>query len=137
MVKKNSHKQAPFGLHLMLEAYDCAPEVLKSEKLVLKILDDLPIKIGMNKLAPPVVLKAEANSKRDPGGWTGFVIIQESHISVHTFIKRGFVTADVYSCKEFDAQKAIKYFKRIFKTDDIEYNLVQRGIKYPSSDKYK
>lgn len=121
---------------MLLEAYDCDHKALDDEKLVRKILSDLPIKIGMHKLAEPVVIKAAANNKRDPGGWTGFVLIQESHISLHTFVKRGFVTADVYSCKEFDAQKAIKYFMKSFKTKDIQYAIVQRGTKYPNEDKY-
>lgn len=128
---KRSPKQIPFGLHLMLEAYNCDRKVLQDKKLVNKLLDTLPDEIGMKKLIEPVVIFAPGNDKRDPGGWSGFVIIQESHISIHTFIKRRFITADVYSCKEFDAMKAVEYFKRIFKTEDIEYGIEQRGIKYP------
>lgn len=134
-MKKPSAKSSPFGLHLLLEAYDCDEKTLDSERLVRKILSDLPIQIGMRKLAEPHVLKAAPNGKRDPGGWTGFVLIHESHISLHTFIKRGFVTADVYSCKEFDAMKAVDYFRKSFKTKDVQYAIIQRGIKYPPENK--
>lgn len=127
-------RQTPFGLHLMLEAYDCKPEVLNNPETVTKILAELPGLIGMRKLIEPVVIKADGNSKRDPGGWSGFVIIQESHIALHTFIKKRFVTADVYSCKDFDAEKAIGYFKKFFGTNDIEYGIEQRGIKYPAEN---
>lgn len=131
MKKTDKKRQIPFGLHLMLEAYDCSPDVLSNKDAVYKILDELPGLIGMRKLTEPSVIKAEGNNKRDPGGWSGFVIIQESHIAIHTFIKRGFVTADVYSCKDFDTSLAIKYFKQFFQTEDIEYGVEQRGIKYP------
>lgn len=131
---KAAQRQTPFGLHLMFEAYNCPPEVLNDTKLVYTILDELPDKIGMKKLIKPYVVFAEANDKRDPGGWSGFVIIQESHISLHTFIKRRFVTADVYSCKPFKPDIAVKFLKKAFKTNDIEYTVEVRGKKYPAKN---
>jgi S-adenosylmethionine decarboxylase len=124
-------KQVPFGLHLMIDAYNCDPAVLNDANVVYKILDELPEKIGMHKLIKPYVVFAEANDKKDPGGWSGFVIIQESHIAIHTFIKRRFITLDVYSCKEFDTDFAIKYFQNIFKTKEMEIETEVRGKKYP------
>ncbi|MBI2442422.1 MAG: S-adenosylmethionine decarboxylase [Candidatus Levybacteria bacterium] len=124
-------RKVPFGLHLMLDAYDCDPKVLNDANVVYKILDDLPEKIGMKKLIKPYVVFAEANDKNDPGGWSGFVIIQESHIAIHTFIKRRFITVDVYSCKSFDTGKTIQYFRDVFKTDDLETQIETRGKNYP------
>lgn len=124
-------KQVPFGLHLMLDAYNCDPKILNDKNIVYHILDILPEKIGMRKLMKPYVVFAEENDKRDPGGWSGFVMIQESHISLHTFVKRRFVTADVYSCKKFDAKEVIKYFEEVFKTKDVDCNVEVRGKRYP------
>lgn len=89
MAKKS--KNIPFGLHLMLDAYNCDPETLNDQNLVYNILDTLPEKIGMRKLMKPYVLFAEANDKRDPGGWSGFVrkmlfpLLIQSHHSVVFF----------------------------------------------------
>ena len=124
-------KLIPFGLHLMLDIYNCDPEALNDKELVYDILNNLPEKIGMRKIMKPHVLFAKANKKRDPGGWSGFVMIQESHVSLHTFIKRRFITADVYSCKKFDPKVILKYFKKAFKTKDIEHNVEVRGKRYP------
>ena len=118
----------------MLDAYNCDPKILNEADLVYKILDVLPEKIGLKKLMKPYVLFAKGNKKRDPGGWSGFVMIQESHISLHTFIKRRFITADVYSCKKFNAKKVINYFKKAFKTKDIETYVETRGKKYPDKN---
>lgn len=134
MKTKPTKKNIPFGLHLMIELYNCNPLALNDQHLVYEILDKLPDKIGMKKLIKPYVIFAEANAKRDPGGWSGFVIIQESHISLHTFIKRKFVTADVYSCKMFDIKIAIEYLKNSFKTLDIEHTVEIRGKRYPPED---
>lgn len=127
-------KPQPFGPHLMLEAYNCPPEVLNDANLAYKILDELPEKIKMHKMIKPYVVFAEGNGHKDPGGWSGFVLIQESHISLHTFIKRRFVTVDVYSCKDFDIEFAIQYFKDMFKTDDVEYTIEMRGKRYPQEN---
>lgn len=132
MAKKS--KNIPFGLHLTIDAYNCDPKTLNDQNLVYNILDTLPEKIGMKKLIKPYVLFAEANHKRDPGGWSGFIMIQESHISLHTFIKRRFITADIYSCKKFDTRIVLKYFKEIFKTKDMEYNVEKRGKRYPEKN---
>ena len=114
--------------------YNCDPKSLNDKRLVKKVLDVLPGKLGMKKLMKPHVLFAQPNGKKDPGGWSGFVMIQESHISIHTFIKRRFVTIDVYSCKEFDKDEAIKYFADSFGTNDSEIYIETRGKKYPAKN---
>ncbi len=118
----------------MLDGYNCDPKPLSDANLVYKTLDILPEKIGMRKLMKPYVVFAAANDKRDPGGWSGFVIIQESHISLHTFIKRRFITADVYSCKMFDSKVVLNHFKKTFKTKDVEFYIETRGKRYPSTN---
>ena len=48
-------------------------------------------------------------------GVTGIVVIAESHISIHTFPARGFLSADVYSCKNgMNAKFIVAYLKKIF-----------------------
>lgn len=124
-----------FGEHLTIDGYRGNQEKLNDKERVFKILDELPIKLGMNKLAPPVLYEAESNNKKDPGGWTGMVIIAESHISIHTFPKRRFLTADIYTCKNgMDLQFIINYFKEAFDLEDVEDHFIKRGTKYPVKD---
>jgi len=52
--------------------------------------------------------------KKDPGGWSGFVIIAESHISIHTFPARRFVSIDVYTCKNGLKKDFIIFYYQIF-----------------------
>lgn len=131
---KEKIDNVPFGLHLTLDAYNCDPKTLNDSDLVKKMLDELPGMLGMKKMMEPVVMFAQPNGKRDPGGYSGFVMIQESHISIHTFIKRRFVTADIYSCKEFDSEKAVGYFKSGFNTTDADVSIEKRGLRYPVED---
>jgi len=124
-----------FGEHLTIDGYGGDESLLGNEKLVLSCLSDLVEKLGMRTLAEPVVYKAEGNSGKDPGGWTGFVVIQESHISIHTFPKRGFISADVYTCKNgLDTELVINLFRDKFKLRDVEKNFLIRGLYYPKQN---
>ena len=101
---------------------------------VSRVLRELPERLGMHRLIPPYVVEAKANSRKDPGGLSGFVIIQESHISAHTFPARRFVSIDVYSCRDFNTRLVVAYFRRVFGIRKIETNLVIRGREYPERD---
>lgn len=133
MLRKNK-KTIVFGLHLMVDAYNCNKKILNDANLLYKFLDDLPTTLGMRKMIKPYIVSTEGNNIKDPGGWSGFVLIEESHISFHTFVKRKFVTIDIYSCKEFDTKVAINYLKKLFTTKDMEVIIEQRGKKYPAEN---
>ncbi len=105
---------------------------LNSKELILKCLKELPDILTMKQLCVPRVYRAQGGQGKDPGGWTGYVIIMESHISIHTFPKRKFVSADVYSCKNgMNSDFIINYFKRKFGLKKIETNFIKRGTSYP------
>lgn len=126
-----------FGEHLTIDGYKGNPEKLNDKDIVLSCLNNLPEMLGMKKLAEPQVYSAPDNDLRDPGGWSGFVIIAESHISIHTYPKRGFVSIDVYTCKnEMDKDFIFNYFIEKFDLKDIETNLIKRGTKYPVANIY-
>ncbi len=124
-----------FGEHLTIDGYSGKRDLLDSKQVLQGILDTLPGKMGMKKLAEPCVYQAFSNDLKDPGGWTGFVVIAESHISIHTFPLRGFVSADIYTCRNgMDTEFIEAYFKKAFGLEDIETNFIRRGTKYPSSN---
>ena len=130
-------KDMHFGEHLTIDGYGGNFEKLNNKELVLECLSKLPEKLDMQKIAEPVVYFAKENDKKDPGGWSGFVVIAESHISIHTFPKRGFVSADVYTCKNgLDTEFVINYFKGIFALQDVEQNFIKRGTHYPKDNIY-
>jgi len=124
-----------FGEHLTIDGYEGEFEKLNSQKLVSTCLNELPGLLGMEKLASPEVYSAPEINSKDPGGWSGYVVITESHISIHTFPKRGFISADVYSCKcGMDRDFIIKYFKDKFSLKEVETNFIKRGIRYPNKN---
>lgn len=121
-----------FGEHLTLDGYKGSLEKLNDKVLVLKCLNELPELLEMKKLAEPEVYFASDNGKNDCGGWSGFVVIAESHISIHTFPHRRFVSIDVYTCKSgMDQEFIADYFTVKFDLKDTETHFITRGTKYP------
>lgn len=127
-----------FGEHLTIDGYGGDYEKLNSREVVFDILDNLPEKLGMHKFSEPMVYHSDGNDIKDPGGWTGIVVIAESHISVHTFAKRGFVSVDVYTCKnDMNNDLIIDYVTKAFDLKDIETNFIKRGTRYPEANIYE
>ena len=109
------------GRHLTIEATVLDPKVFSHAKLsnffieLAKILD-MDIIFGPHfkdvELDPTKLAAVQAGGKfQDEGGTTGFVVISTSHISIHTWQMRNFFQLDVFSCKDFDAEKAINFIK--------------------------
>ena len=121
-----------FGEHLTLDGYGGEFAFLKDRDVVEHCLVELPILLSMHPLIPPMVQWAEPNDLKDPGGWSGYVLIAESHISIHTFPNRRFLSADVYTCRHgMDTNTVIRYFTEAFGLADTETYFIKRGTKYP------
>ncbi len=119
-----------FGPHLTIDGKKCDKSKLSDLALVFKVLDDLPSIIGMTKIMPPYSIIYHGAVPKD-WGISGFVMIAESHISIHTFPEKEFVFIDLFSCKMFDVEKAIKYLVDAFGIKDMDKEMVKRGICFP------
>lgn len=117
-----------FGEHLTIDGYQCDRDKLDDPSLVRHCLAELPAKLKMKKLSAPEVYFAKGNALKDPGGWSGYVIIEESHISIHTFPFFQFVSIDVYTCKnDMDNKYIENFFKNAYEIRSMEKNFIIRG----------
>jgi S-adenosylmethionine decarboxylase len=119
-------------MHVTIDGYGGDPQKLADENLVRAFLDSCPAEIGMTKIAPPHVCRY-VGSKPEDWGISGFVLIAESHISVHTFPDRGYIWVDIFSCKGFDATQAIENIKERFLLNKWQVHVLQRGLEYPDT----
>jgi S-adenosylmethionine decarboxylase len=114
-------------MHVIIDGYGGDPDKLADENVVRVILDQVPEMMGMTKITQPSVLRY-TGSKPEDWGVSGFVMIAESHISMHTFPERKLVWADVFSCKDFDAQPVIDEIKKRFSLRDIDIHSIPRNL---------
>ena len=63
----------------------------------------------------------------DYAGYTGFGILKESHISIHTYPEVNFIALDFYSCNEVDSNKnkdfILNYINEKFRETPIKMKM--------------
>ena len=119
-----------FGPHLLLDLSECSPDLLGDIDLVRSTLRHLPENIGMTRISEPSVFYYSGKVPEDHGV-TGVVVLAESHCSIHTFQSKGFCFVDIFSCKPFDHEQAIKAFVDAFGAKSHQYSLEKRGRGFP------
>lgn len=122
--------QEAYGPHLILDGYGCPAGRLADLDHIYAFLEAMPGAIGMTPIMPPYVFKYFAKTPED-WGISGFVLIAESHISIHTYPDRQFFTLDIFSCKDFDADLAKVKALTWFGAGNHNYQLLTRGLEFP------
>ena len=128
-----SKEDCVFGYQLLLDFYNCKKGVCDDMELCYDFLDKIVEYIGMNKMGAPQILRGDAKKYPEKGpGVSGWVPLIESSVVIHTLSKMDFVSIDVYSCKYFEAQKALEFAQKYFEPKLVEYQTAGRGVDYYS-----
>ena len=114
-------------MHLIIDGYSRNSDILQSVEFITGLLDQYPTEIGMTKISLPYVLRY-VGAKPEEWGVSGFVLIAESHISIHTFVERCYVNVDVFSCRNFDADRVIKDLTNRLQLTEVTTHLLGRGV---------
>ena len=123
---------AEFGKHITIDASGCNQKKLTDQHLIYELLNKFPEHLGMMKMTLPYIVEWMDKGAKIPG-ISGFVMIAESHISVHTFPEKDYVFIDVFSCVNFDVKKAIKSLVGFFDAKKNTTKIVTRGVDFPRS----
>ena len=119
-------------MHLVIDGYGVDPEKLKDVDLVYHFLDEYPSAVGMTKVIPPQVYTYHGQTPED-WGISGFVLIAESHISIHTFPAKCYANIDIFSCKEFDPAPSLEDVKATFSLSEVRVWTLERGQEYSTA----
>ena len=119
-------------MHLVVDGYGADADKLKNEDLVFRFLNEYPDTIGMTKMIPPQVYTYHGKTPED-WGVSGFVLIAESHISVHTFPDRGYINIDIFSCKEFDPATSLRDVEETFGLPQVRVWTLERGVEHSTA----
>lgn len=85
-------------------------------------LNAVVVAMDMSILAGPDIYRGHI----DLPGLTGSVIIETSHVNIHTFTRTGDIRFDCYSCELFDADKIIQLFNRYYPCEIREIQSIKR-----------
>ncbi|MCB9555622.1 MAG: S-adenosylmethionine decarboxylase [Deltaproteobacteria bacterium] len=118
------------GLHLLLDGYVRDGKTLNPETIC-NLFDNLVAELGMQYLQPPTAVRVPLDPDKlqtgdDEGGWSVICQITTSHISLHGWPLRGAFMMDIFSCKDFNADRARVLVEEALGVTDCKVNVVRR-----------
>jgi S-adenosylmethionine/arginine decarboxylase-like enzyme len=111
------------GLHIVMDARVSDPSVFTREKLtqmfenVVKALDMKPlddVQVYEVPVDPDVLERVKLTGQfEDEGGISTIQVISTSHLSLHAWPLQRYFALDAFSCKEYDAEKALSIVRKM------------------------
>lgn len=108
------------GKHLLVEMWQAKDIACKHK--VAEILEEAVSACGATLLKTHVHIFSPYN------GVSGVAILQESHITIHTWPEFAYAAIDIFVCGDVDPYKALPVFKRAFQTQQVQVVELKRGI---------
>lgn len=110
---KSKSKYPLYGMELIINLYDCALDIISSQKKIKEFAQTLCPLIDMIPYGKPLVPyfgEKELHTK----GYSLVQLIETSSITGHfsEYYKCAYI--NIFSCKEFDPQKAFQFTKDFF-----------------------
>lgn len=110
------------GRHLLIELHDCDPKALDDVDLIRDTLVEAAIRLDSTILDV-------ATHKFDPIGVSAFVMIAESHLSIHTWPEHGYAAMDVFTCSStMQPADVLGFLSARLGSDSVQTVEVNRGI---------
>jgi spermidine synthase len=108
------------GNHILVEFMNCDPDIMND---VAGIERDM---VDAAKAAGATVINSTFHHF-SPYGVSGVVVIQESHLAIHTWPEYGYAAVDLFTCGEMDAWISFDYLKKCFKSESYSAIEMKRG----------
>ena len=114
--------QEQLGKHILIEYYDCDSEVLNNTLLIEKYM------IEAAKMAQATIVESVFHTF-SPWGVSGVVVIEESHITIHTWPEYKYAAVDLFTCgNTIKPWVAFKFLEEMLKAERADLVEISRGI---------
>ena len=90
------------GRHLLAEFYNCESGVLNDPEQIERLMNEAA------RLSGATVVQSVFHVF-SPHGVSGVVVVEESHLAVHTWPEYGYAAVDYFSCGDVDCDAAVRY----------------------------
>lgn len=104
------------GNHILVEFMNCDPHIMND---VAGIERDM---VAAAQKAGATVINSTFHHF-SPWGVSGVVVIQESHLAIHTWPEYGYAAVDLFTCGEMDAWISFDHLKECFKS--LSYSAIE------------
>ena len=121
-MKNMPQLQAVLGKHAIIDLSGCNLDVLKNSGLMQNIL------VKAAELAD-VTIVGSIDHLFSPHGYTAVLVLEESHMSIHTWPEFEYVSIDLYSCNlQTDFQAIADFLADQFQAKRTSFTLLERGL---------
>lgn len=115
-------KLEQLGKHLLIEFYDGDAEILKNTLLIEKYM------IEAAKVGQATIVESAFHTF-NPWGVSGVVVIEESHLTIHTWPEYKYAAVDLFTCGNTIKSWAIfKFLEEKLKAQRADLTEISRGI---------
>ena len=110
------------GRHIIAEFYNCDRDIVNNHALVEQYMNEAA------EAANATIVTSDFHMF-NPWGVSGAVIIQESHLTIHTWPEYGYAAVDLFTCGDsVNPWVAFEYLAEKFDAQKTESTEVPRGI---------
>ena len=114
-------KLKQLGQHLLVEYYDCDVEILKNTLLIEKYM------IEAAEAARATIVKSVFHTF-NPWGVSGVIVIEESHLTIHTWPEYKYAAVDLFTCGDIlDPLAAFTILEIKLKAKRFDLKKMSRG----------
>ncbi len=110
------------GMHVILDCFGVSRDVCLDDKRLLEMVTQA----AKSQNATIINTSRYHFGHNSPPGCTVFVMLDESHISVHTYADQGKMAIDVFTCGNTDAQAIADQLKAQLGLDNYTEKAIER-----------
>lgn len=110
------------GKHLIAEFSQCRGCDLSDEKRIRSLLLEAALQCGATVLH-------EKFHRFSPQGITGYLLLAESHISIHTWPEYDYAAVDIFTCGKMRSRQALRSVREGLGAGSCRIVVVERGTK--------
>ena len=109
------------GRHILLELYDCPLHLLSD-------IEGLERALRTAAEAMGACVVTSNFHQFSPYGVSGVVIIQESHLTIHTWPEHRYAAIDIFTCGEIELECGVQHLQEALQAQRSHWDLHRRGL---------
>ena len=118
----------PSGIHILADLYGIDSDLLTHQAFIQTAL------LNSAKAAGANIVMSHFHSFGIGLGITGVIMLEESHISIHTWPEYRFAALDIFMCGQADAQCTLQALQDVFLPSSVQVHTLSRGCEKASSN---
>lgn len=108
------------GQHVLLELSQCPSVLLSDADRLERAMQDAAERMG-------ATIVSSHFHQFSPYGVSGVVIIQESHLTLHTWPEHGYAAVDIFTCGDIELSTGANFLAKALQASQWEWASYDRG----------